>query len=272
MDFIKKIFDSNSESEKPPPYEFNEIKQDIEKRSKINRKLLNDLSGNTMITRQSKITEEIQNVIRDGIKNKFNRFVITSFVSSLVTSEIGHQIEIVRNEIRFGDGDEQHLMDREHIETTIIFVIVNNEKERKSLMSHLIDLDFVKPYIMGKPLSMMIFNSTLDIKIAGQLKSIKEKYKLSNEHEFPIITLFYSYDKLKSNDDTKLTVSYDNVINESKIITKLEDSILKSATRGCNFFTYTDEHAEFYYEYFKYNKTFDDLEMEIKSNKLTFSW
>lgn len=281
MDFITKIFKTvepktntlSLENQDPlPPYEPGGYELSSEKTNKFNeqvnvtKKFLLDVSETVINDRNTKIRNEIYQIIKDGIlKNKKIRYTISIIHSDKVTNTNGYEIHTFEDNLKLA-----HFLDRGYCKGILIFVIVQNITMRERLAKYLSDLDFVRPYLYLHDLyESANFNYT---RLLIKNESIATKYNIQ-KNDNDTFAIIYKYQLLSTNNNVELLDLYNESIQSIQAVKiELANKLIETAQSGQNVYKYISNDAEFYYEYFKHYNIFKDIDLSIKDNILYFSW
>jgi hypothetical protein len=118
----------------------------------------------------------------------------------------------------------------------------------------------------------LLLVAILTIQIVAK-DQIKKKYNIT----FPELkgTFFCFRYELLSKCLPELLPYYDDTykkVFDNKILSKVNEEIVQCATGGTKLYIYNSDDVEFIYEYIKYHKIFDDIDISLDMGKITFSW
>lgn len=266
MNFIKQFFVQNKQEQQeqedhPPSYEnacesFNTNDKVI----LINKKSLKDARDSIINYKHQVILQEIKSSIIDTIKRyKIIRYIIGIIVKESFEERI-KVFSLNKNIMEYYD------FNREFCRSACIFVIVKNEKEKSDLINFLSNNDFIKTYSIidkNKPLIKFYYNIRI-IKNDPLFKDISSVICES----YP---LFFNYESLYKNNELLLLEAYNQNVDH-ELIAQLKKMIYEESQAGKDTITWEIAELEFYFEFFKFNQTFGDLNLSINGKNIDVSW
>lgn len=267
MNRIKNFFNNSADPEKPPPYDFTENANEHSEKGSvvINRQKLKEIRDNSINTRNAEIIQEISSIIKKCINDKIIRIVISFLTSPVIKDDLNFKIHSIESKLNL-----EITKYNKFCSCNFILVILHSEQDKNNIIQIISDVKLIRESVY--PIEI-IFDNIYDDKFFNG-ESLNDKYNLNIDKNIfhNSIEMFFSYEKLKANNNTELVKIYNKIINNSNIIKILQDKIIDSASKGRNNLIYTIPKAEFYYEYFKYNNTFEDIEIIIEGDTLFFLW
>lgn len=254
----------------PGNYELDPEKSEKSEVNKLTKQYLYDTARQIVDDRNRKIDNEIHQIIKDYIsKDSTIRFAITVTVGNKITNTECYQIHNFKVDFLFSK-----YADRGHCSTTVIFVIVKNTSIKDNVTKYLSNLDYIKLFNANEKISYSNILYDYD-KFKIENESILTKYNIDKQNNNTFVIL-YPYELLATNkvfNNCELAKSYyDAYKNMDQAFNKLREELIQRASSGETSYERYSSDSEFCYEYFKYKKTFSDLDMTFKNNKICFSW
>lgn len=269
MSLLRKLFKKqnsgeNFERESPPPYDDDgNYNPDGKKRSSvISKQDLDNITKTVSQERNQKIFNEIDKIIKESISNdKIIRYVINIAVvneNEDIKSK-GFYITSRRVNVKFFSSD---LYDRDYCEAKFIQINVANESVLQCLSDYLLST-YLKGYVVDPDvLENMYEELTTEVISSDDIACYTKS----------AIKLLFSYESINRYSDLELMNLYNKIFKFDLVVKNFKDQLVQSANNESRTFIYESSLAEFYYEYFRFHKTFGDINLSVKSNKLIFSW
>jgi len=252
----------NSEYEFPSHNDFNQSTVSVEdsennvlpKKLDISKKSLTELSTKYNEKIINEIYDEIKNILKDCITNKNIRVIFGIVVSNFVTND------------KYIIDKTNYLINYEEIYMpgNGYTVIVSNNSIKMELEAYIAGTELFKN--MGRD----------DVTHVILSNKLRRNYNLKKKCDG--LGYWLQYESLNVH-NIELFDHYNGICKEivnDQYINGINDSLFKVAETGNRIYSYEEKDAEFIYEYIKYNKTFNDLELRLSKNDdkcfIEFMW
>jgi hypothetical protein len=120
---------------------------------------------------------------------------------------------------------------------------------------------------------IIVKDETIKLTLTTLLKNICDKMNLSNMKSYGHIVVYFDCKDLFQNDVLKQ--EYEKVCKKiltEKQVKSINDDMLKVAEYGATTYILKTEFPKFLFDYIKYNKIFNDIDVKREKDDIIFTW